>query len=436
MIEFFVDPMLRAPTLSSMLMCLSSSLIGVLVFLRKNSLLSETLSHATYPGVALALIIGTFFSWEEIGSFSILTGAFFTAICGFLFLRFLQKKGKLKEDSALTFVLASFFGIGVTLASYVQGTLPRQWQKVHGYLYGQIATMTDEHIFLYGILTVFVITILFLFYKEITVFLFDHNFALVSRIGLRKAEILFLFLSVIAVVIGIRTVGLVLISAMLIAPSIFARAFTDNLKILFCLAASMGVLTAFLGNYFSYHLSLSYNTSFPIGAVIVLIASFLSLMALLFAPKRGLILRYFRIKHFQWATLEENILKMMWRSEKKEYTYRELISFSGVSSFTLFFVICQLKSKKEIEHTRKGYSLTFEGNKRGKKIVRLHRLWEVYLVDYLGMNVRKVHKSAEEIEHILTPDLEKALIELLKDPKLDPHDQPIPPSEGVSLYVS
>ena len=62
----------------------------------------------------------------------------------------------------------------------------------------------------------------------------------------------------------------------------------------------------------------------------------------------------------------------------------------------------------------------------GARIVRLHRLWELYLVNYLGMGAQKVHANAEEMEHILTPAMEQELTQLLKDPKVDPHQQPIP----------
>ena len=78
-----------------------------------------------------------------------------------------------------------------------------------------------------------------------------------------------------------------------------------------------------------------------------------------------------------------------------------------------------------------GYRLTPDGRQKAAQIIRLHRLWEVYLVDYLGQGVERVHRNAEEMEHILTPELEKELTILLQDPKRDPHHQPIPSKEGL-----
>ena len=71
------------------------------------------------------------------------------------------------------------------------------------------------------------------------------------------------------------------------------------------------------------------------------------------------------------------------------------------------------------------HRLTKEGKRRAEKLIRLHRLWEVYLV-HMGQHSKRVHRSAEEMEHILTPEIEKELLILLDDPKKDPHEQPIP----------
>jgi len=87
-----------------------------------------------------------------------------------------------------------------------------------------------------------------------------------------------------------------------------------------------------------------------------------------------------------------------------------------------------------IKQTSEGFSLTPDGSHRAAKIVRLHRLWEVYLVNDLGIEVERVHRNAEEMEHIITPEIERQLIVLLNDPKQDPHHQPIPPQEGLDAF--
>jgi manganese/zinc/iron transport system permease protein len=94
-------------------------------------------------------------------------------------------------------------------------------------------------------------------------------------------------------------------------------------------------------------------------------------------------------------------------------------------------VICHLRFRGWIERREQGYELTEIGRKKAERVIRLHRLWEVYLVDYMGQSVEKVHRNAEELEHLFTPEFERELTALLKDPKKDPHHQPIPAGEGL-----
>lgn len=121
----------------------------------------------------------------------------------------------------------------------------------------------------------------------------------------------------------------------------------------------------------------------------------------------------------------------MWRKGvDKETSYQELKCFYSGNSLFFRFILHRLIRQGWIVQTSPGrYRLTKDGSIRASRIVRLHRLWEVYLADYLGVGAEKVHKNAEEMEHIITPELEQELLVLLNNPKQDPHHQPIPPVE-------
>ena len=149
--QFFSDPVLQAPTIASMLMCLSSALVGVIVLMRKRSLLGEALSHAAYPGVILSLLfLSTFFPGQyDLVSLSVLIGGFISACIGLWFLEKMQKLTRVKDDGALCFVLSSFFGIGVLFASRMQTTNVIYYKMAQMFLYGQVATMTGSHIWIY-----------------------------------------------------------------------------------------------------------------------------------------------------------------------------------------------------------------------------------------------------------------------------------------------
>ena len=440
--SFFIDPVLRAPTLGCMLMCLAASLMGVIVFLRRQSLIGEALSHASYPGVILGILVAGLLSLQErqelLLSVFALTGAFLTALLGLWTIHLLEKRMHVQSDAALCFVLSTFFGVGLTIASEVQFSFTSLYKQVLTYLYGQAATMTDVHIVIYGLLALIVICMIFLFYKELQVMTFDRQYAKSLGIHVRSIDLLLFILVALAVIIGIRSVGVVLMSSMLIAPAVAARQFTNRLSVFFILAALFGMLSGFLGNYSSVQLTEMLGQSYPAariilptGPMIVLVATTICIAALLFAPEKGLIVRLWRIARFRYTSICENVLKVIWRIDPKAaVSMQQIAKYQTISRFYLKFLLRRMERNGWIKREKGSfYHLTADGQQRAAKIVRLHRLWELYLANYLGVGDERVHRNAEEMEHILTPELERELTLLLKDPKKDPHQQPIPASE-------
>lgn len=438
-LSYFTDAVLRGPTIGCMLMCLAAALVGVIIFLRKQSLIGESLSHAAYPGVVVGVIIAGILSlddnYDTTVAFLILFGAFASSLLGLWTIQYLQYQLNIRTDSALCFVLSGFFGIGITLASHVQFSHSSLYRQIQAYLYGQAATMTDIHILIYGILSIAVTITVILFYKELQAIIFNREYAQSLGMPVNRVNSLVFLLTVLSVVIGIRSVGVVLMSAMLVAPAAAARQYTNKLNVMLLLAALFGVLSAFFGNYLSveltYRLAEQYPSSrlsLPTGPTIVLVAALICLLSVLFAPERGLLLRLGRIARFRYRCMRENLLKAIWRSGKdKEVSFEELKKEQTISKLYLRFILMTLVRNGWVDKTKKDtYRLTADGDKWAAQIVRLHRLWEVYLADYLRVGAERVHRNAEEMEHIITPELEKELTLLLKDPQLDPHQQLIP----------
>lgn len=433
-LKYFTDPILRAPTIGSMLMCLSSALVGILVFIRKRSLLGEALSHASYPGVVISIILlASFFSFsEDVMVVGVLAGAFLTSLAGLWAIDFLEKKLRIKNDAALCFVLSLFFGVGLLIASRIQSTHTLWYKQIQVYLFGQAATMTDEHILVYGVLAFVVILSMALLYRFIEILYFDRSFARTLGIPILLVEGFLFILLTLAIVIGIRSVGVVLMSAMLISPVVAARQMTDKLKTLLLISGLIGMAAGFVGNVLSLEISLwltetdGVKFSLPTGPMIVLSASFFCILSTLFAPK-GLIFQFIRNWRFRQRCQTENLLKSMWKQgEGAVFTLKNLSKTHHLSPYRIYFRLLQMKKRHWVESLANGsFKLTAAGLNRGAAIVRLHRLWEVYLV-HLGQGREKVHHSAEEMEHILTPEMEKELTLLLGAPKKDPHHQPIP----------
>lgn len=437
---YFTDPILRAPTIGSMLMCLSAAWVGVIAYLKKQSLLGEALSHASYPGVIFGALLGSLALNGDEQWFLVplmgMVGAFATSLAALYCIHYLERSHKIKSDSAMCFILSAFVGVGITLASRVQFSHTSLYKQSINYLYGQAATMTDIHIALYGILSVLVISLILLLYKELKVLTFDRDYAKSLGLNVKALDAIVFFLLTIAIVVGIRSVGVVLMSAMLIAPAVAARQYTHRLIYLLLISGLFGIVSGLLGNILSVEVTNHLQTLFPkdrlsipTGPMIVLVATVICAISLLFAPERGLVIRLARIAYFRYLCLVENVMKTMWRMGKGLwYSVNDIRCYQTVSYLSLRFVFYRLSKQGWVEQRGNRYRLTTDGIHRAAHIVRLHRLWEVYLADYLGVGSERVHRSAEEMEHILTPELEKELTKLLEDPKIDPHRQPIPPS--------
>lgn len=426
MLKPFLDPVLFAPTLGSMLMCLASSLVGVLVFVRKRSLLGETLSHAAYPGVIISLFVtALFFAYsEELIAIVVLVGALITSLLGLYAIDFLKRKFRIYDDAALTFILASFLGVGILFASHIQQSHALWYRQSLLFLYGQVATMREGHVVIYGVLALLVVLFVSICYHSLLSLNFDRIYS--RSIGMRTKllDMLTFWLLAFAIVIGIRSVGVILMSGMLIAPAIAAKALTHKLSKLLFLAALFGVLSAYLGNLITFALPLQFAV--PTGPAIVLVATGFALLSLLFAPEEGLVNRFLRVAKFARERRMENILKLAWKKGQL-ISAREVIAHFPLNALYLKFFFQKMVRQGWLSKETKGvYRLTEDGVRRAERIVRLHRLWEVYLFDFLGVSSERVHGSACEMEHIITPELEDKLSLLLGDPKTDPHAQPIP----------
>lgn len=431
MVELLLDPLYRGPFLGTILMSFSMALVGALMFVRKQSLIAETISHATFPGVAIGALVAAAldpFS-DELLFWAIFFGAFIFGVLGYLCVEKIRQSSK-KADVSLCYTLATFFAVGVLIASYMQNAHTLFYKKIQIFFYGQAATMTDTHIALYGCLSLLIVGVVFSLFRAITYVSFDPLFAKSLGLKVHALTLIILLLLVLAIVIGIRSVGIVLISGMLIAPSVAARAWTQRFSRFVMLASCIAVVAAAIGNSLSLMDLRRFTERYlPPGPMTVVIASCFAFVSLLISPKKGWILQIIRKCYFRSRRLQENLLKMLWKVGEQG------ISFAGVkdkhfaSQMAVWICLKKLSFEGFVVYAQNKYFLTQEGRKKASYIVRLHRLWELYLIEFLSTEIQSVHQSAEEIEHFITPDLEVKLTKALSNPEQDPHQQPIPPKE-------
>jgi manganese/zinc/iron transport system permease protein len=216
-------------------------------------------------------------------------------------------------------------------------------------------------------------------------------------------------------------------AAMLITPPAAARYWTDRLSTMLVLSALMGASAGLFGAFISYS-----APAMPTGPWIILVISFIALFSFLFAPKKGLIAKYLQQREYQNKFNDENILKLIYQLGEKDKLFFEERSTDYIKKHRVFQTntlkksLHRLKDEGYLSQEGKGWAFTKEGYERGKRIVRLHRLWELYLTEYLRIAPDHVHDDAETMEHIITPEIEKQLEHRLQKPKYDPHQTEIP----------
>lgn len=423
-LEFFsfTDANIRYVTLGSVLLAASSAVVGCFTLLRKRALVGDAVAHAVLPGVCLAFILS-----GTKNPFLLLIGAFVTGWISLVVIDYITSRSRIKEDTAIGLVLSVFFGIGILLLTSIQQTGNAAQSGLDKFLFGSAASLIGGDLIAFGVVAVLLLVAVVLFYKELTLLCFDQAYARTIGFPVRSLELLLTTLTVFAVVVGIQAVGVVLMAAMLITPAAAARFWTENLKVMLVLAALIGAFSGIAGAYVSYT-----APSMPTGPWIVLIVSMIAILSFALAPGRGWIARIVRQRRNKTRILEENLLKLLYQLGEPRQDYgnarslEELLERRNIPKKEALGGLQKLKRQGYLRKENSRWLLTPEGENRGRRVVRLHRLWELYLTQYLNLASDHVHEDAETIEHIITPELEQRLIEELNYPDLDPHSARIP----------
>jgi manganese/zinc/iron transport system permease protein len=261
-----------------------SGSLGTYAVLRRQSLLGDAISHAALPGVAIAFLLT--------GSKTpliLVLGAALAGWLGTLLILSIVRLTRIKYDSALGIVLSTFFGFGLVLHTLIQRTGNANQAGLDTFLFGQAATVLESDVLTIGILGGVAIIIMFVFWKELKLLVFDEGFAASLGFPIRVLDILLTSLLVIAIVIGLQAVGAVLMSAMLVAPAVAARQWTNKLSLMMFLAACFGALAGVSGTIIS-----SSASRIPTGPTIVLCATVVVGLSIAFAPNRGLLWDWLR----------------------------------------------------------------------------------------------------------------------------------------------
>ncbi len=254
--------------IAAVLVGILCAVIGCYVVLRSMAFLGDALAHAILPGVAIAYLLGG----------NLLIGALAAAILVALAIGFLSRKSELKEDTAIGILFSAALALGVALISSIR-TYAADLSHI---LFGNILGVSSTDLWLIAGLAAVVILILILLYRPLLIVSFDPVLATTLRLPVNGLRVLLLILLALTIVVSLQTVGIGLVAAMLVTPGATAYLLTRRLPSMMAIAALLGAVSSIIGLYLSYYLNI------VSGSAIVLVATGFFLLALFFAPRRGL----------------------------------------------------------------------------------------------------------------------------------------------------
>lgn len=283
-IALFSDYTFQTVALGSALLGLISGVLGSFAVLKKQSLLGDGVSHSALPGVVMAFVLLGSKNTEVL-----LLGALVSGLLATLFIVGVVRYTRIKFDSALALVMSVFFGLGLVLLTYVQKIPNSNQAGLKRFIFGQASTLLQRDIRLMVICGLVLLVLVVLFWKEFKLFTFDPDFAQSLGFSPRKLNLLLSFMIVLAIIIGLQTVGVILMSAMLITPAVAARQWTNKLWVMVTLSALFGAVSGIMGTAAS-----SLMPKLPTGPAIVVCVSAIVLVSVLFAPGRGILYRIYQ----------------------------------------------------------------------------------------------------------------------------------------------
>lgn len=268
---------------------LAAGAVGAFVLLRGRALIADAAAHATLPGVAGAFLLAVALGWNPRALPALLAGAAVTAALAVLAVDALAATGRLKDDAAMALVLSVGFGLGMVLLSIVQALPVGGQAGLKGFILGQAAGMLARDALLIGSLAVAAAALLALLFRPLSVLCFDRAFAHAVGLPVRALDLALLSLMLGVAVIGLGAVGALMVVALMVIPAATARLLTRRLATMVVVSALLGAASAWIGSAAS-----AARPGLPTGPTIVLVASAVFALALLFAPEGGIVARAMR----------------------------------------------------------------------------------------------------------------------------------------------
>ena len=428
----------RVVILGTTLLGFAAGLAGTFLILRKRALLSDALSHATLPGIALAFILMSIVFGEGKYLLGLIAGAALFSVLGTVSVLLIQRFSRLKDDAALGIVLSVYFGLGIALMGFATRMQSGGAAGLSSFIYGKTASMLMFDAALIAVTALCAAIGCLALFKEFALICFDADYAATQGWPVAWLDFIMMALVVIVTVIGLQAVGLILVVALLIIPPSAARFWTHDLHRMLWISGLIGALSGFFGAAIS-----ALMANLPAGAVIVLTASTLFIISLLFGTQRGLVRTSAARRRLRRKILRENLLRELYEwfetrcpdsqtvatafEQIDGPDFEQLLARRSWPRRQLQQTLDELHRENAINQSpSRGVVFSADGVALAREVVRKHRLWEAYLITHADIAPGHVDWGADQIEHVLDKrliaELERRLPELdAKAPLESPH---------------
>ncbi len=401
----------RLVLLGTSLLGFAAGTVGSFTLLRKRSLMGDALSHATLPGICLAFVLTTLAGGDGKSLLVLLTGATISGVIGLGAILFIRNATRIKEDAALGIVLSVFFGMGVAVLGVAQQMRTGHAAGLEGFIYGKTASMVPLDVQLIAAAALAVSVVCLLMFKELKLLCFDESFAAARGHPVIVLDVVLMMLVVAVTIIGLQAVGLILMIALLVVPACAARFWTERMSVMTLTAAGIGAVSAFFGAGASALLP-----RLPAGAMIVVLATGVFAVSMVFAPARGLLARAVRRYRLEAKVQRQHLLRAVYerleargaapqasqQNESLPVPIEELLATRSWSRRELTRCIGRAESKGLLRFDPDGQVwLSRAGCREAVRTVHQHRLWELYLIEYAHIAPSHVDRDADAIEHVL-----------------------------------
>ncbi len=363
--NLFFDYTLRTVALGGIIIGITAGALGSFLVLRRQSLLGDSISHSVLPGVILAFMV---FNQKE--PFILVVGALVMGWLSTLFVMWVTKSSRIKDDSALGIALSVFFSLGIVLLVMLERIGYSSTAGLDDYIFGKAAAIRMNDVYIITIFGGIAIIMLILFWKEFKLLAFNREFGEANGLPMNLLDVVLTTVMVISIVIGLQMMGVVLMSAMLIGPAVSARQWVNSLGAMVILASVFGAISGVFGAVISYM-----GSNLPTGPFITIVITVIVIISILFAPKRGLFFKLSTRINNRNRFKQNTMLTHLYHHRDTVYNYYYPMSFFEISEKGVEQrVMTKIINKGYLSKEKDGFVLTEKGIEKARDV--LERMYD------------------------------------------------------------